>query len=99
MFDLPNPVGMYEQAKNAGLEREIVEDILGQMYSDYITTRWTMKNIPILGPGLSAGAYATYVSLKNGKLYTEGKLRLTVPQDMLNPDILAKFQTEWEGKK
>lgn len=98
LISLPDPVSMFESAKNAGLEREIVEDILGQMYSDYLTTRWTWRTVPIVGAGISAGAYATYVSLKNGRLFADGRLRLTVPKSMLDPDLLSQYETEWKQK-
>lgn len=99
MFDLPNPIGMYEQAKNAGLAREIVEDVLSQAYSDYLTTRWTWRTLPIIGNGIGEGAIATLVSLRNSQLYEEGKIRLTVPKSMLDPDLLSKYQTEYKEKK
>lgn len=98
LISLPDPVSMFETWKNAGEEREVAEDILSQMYSDYLTTRWAWRSVPIIGNGIAAGAYATYVSLKNGKLFADGRLRITVPKSMLDPDLLSLYQTEYKEK-
>jgi len=99
MFDLPDPVGMYEQAKNAGLEREIAEDFLGVAYSGFINLVWGLRKIPIFGPAFAAQALSIYFSLKNGKLFQEGKLRITVNKSLLDPDLLSQYQTEWINKE
>lgn len=97
MFDLPNPVGMYEQAKMAGLEREIAEDFLGVAYSGYINFMWGLRKLPMIGQACQSQALAVYFSLKNSKTFDEGKLRLTVVKDILSPDLLSQYQTEYKG--
>jgi hypothetical protein len=90
---------MFEKAKNAGLEREIALDFLGTAYSSFLNLLWGLRKVPVIGPAFQAQALGTYFSLRNGTLFTEGKIRITVKKEMLDPDLLAQFQTEWKEKK
>jgi len=95
MFDLPDPVSMFETAKNAGLERKVALDFIGNAYSSYLNLLYGCRKIPLIGPALENQAYGTLASIKNNKLFTDGELRITVNTELWNPDRLSKFQGEW----
>lgn len=98
MFDLPDPVGMFEQAKNAGLEREIALDALSDAWSSFLNLLYGCRKIPIIGAALENQAYGTLASIRNNKLFIEGKLRITVNKELWDPDRLEQFQGEWFDK-
>jgi hypothetical protein len=101
LVDFPDPVSMFEGAKTAGLEREVVNALVSSAYSAWISAMWrsgSAKWVLITGEGqaLKDAATAVYLSLRN--LQTKGFLTLTVPEDMLAADNLARFQTEEKTK-
>jgi hypothetical protein len=96
-IDLPDPVSMFEGAKNAGLERDIARSLVSAAYSAWITFMWrsgSAKWVQITGEGqaLKDAATAAYLSLR--ELEKKNFLALTVPQDLLSADNLSRFQTE-----
>lgn len=102
MFDIPDPVGMYESAKTAGLEREIADALVSSTLSAAITAMWASGAAKWAiwtgeGQALKDAATVQYLTLKNQP--KTKFLVLTVPQDLLNPDNLSRFQTEFKEKK
>lgn len=101
LIDFPDPVSMFEGAKNAGLEREAVNAFVSATYSAWISAMWrsgSAKWVMVTGEGqaLKDAATAMYLSLSG--LEKKGFLRLTVPEDMLAADNLSRFQTEEKMK-
>lgn len=97
LIDFPDPVSMFEGAKNASLEREVVNSIISGAYSAWISAMWrsgSAKWVQITGEGqaLKDAATAMYLSLR--ELEKKGFLSLTVPKDLLDADNLSRFQTE-----
>ena len=97
LVDFPDPVGMLEGAANAKLEREVVNALMSAMYSAWISFVWrsgAAKWADWSGEGqaLKDAATAMYLSLRT--LEQKQFLSLTVPQDLLDPANLSKFQTE-----
>jgi hypothetical protein len=96
-FDFPDPIAMFEGGKTAGLEREVVNALVSAAYSASISAMWrsgSAKWVLITGEGqaLKDAATAMYLSLR--QLETKNFLTLTVPEDLLAADNLARFQTE-----
>ena len=67
--------------------------------SSYITGLWSegkavqkWKFLSAQGPALCDMATATYLSLR--EMERKGFLILTVPEDLLDPNNLSRFQTE-----
>jgi hypothetical protein len=101
LLQLPDPVSMFESAKNAGLEREVANAFVSSAYSAWITAMWRSGDAKWAlwfgeGQALKDAATAMYLSLS--RLETKNFLTLSVPQDLLNPDNLSKFQTEYHIK-
>ena len=105
LFTIPDPVSMFESAKNAGLEREIAQAFVSASLSASITAMWTSgasKWADWTGEGqaLKDAATAMYLSLEQQLLKQKpGFLVLTVPQDLLAANNLSRFQTESKEKK
>jgi hypothetical protein len=102
MIEFPNPVGWYESAKNANLEREEVNAFVSMLYSAQISFLWrsgSSKWAQFVGEGqaLKDAATAMYLSLEN--LQKKNFLTLTVPQDLLDADNLNRFQTRFIKEK
>ena len=101
LFQIPDPVSMFESAKNAGLEREIANALVSATLSAAITGMWRSGSAKWAdwtgeGQALKDAATVMYLSLREQE--KTNFLVLTVPQDLLNADNLARFQTE-EVKK
>jgi hypothetical protein len=101
LFTIPDPVSMFEGAKNAGLEREEINALVSAFYSAAIAFMWgsgSAKWITWAGEGqaLKDSATALYLSLHN--LESKKFLTLTVPKDLLDADNLSRFQTEQHTK-
>jgi hypothetical protein len=101
LIDFPDPVAMFEGAKNAGLEREAANALVSTAYSAWISAMWrsgSAKWAAFTGEGqaLKDAATAMYLSLRIQE--TKGFLTLTVPKDLLDADNLSKFQTEEKTK-
>lgn len=97
LFSLPDPVSMFESAKTAGLEREIANSLVSAAYSAWISFMWRSGSAKWAiwsgeGQGMKDAATAMYLSLR--ELEKKNFLTLTVPQDLLDPNNLSKFQTE-----
>lgn len=104
LITLPDPVSMYEGAKNAGLEREEVNAFVSTMYSGWVAFLWRAGNskwIQVLGLGQALQDLATSMYLTLERELESAKnvrLVLTLPKDLLDPDNLSKFQTSFKEK-
>jgi hypothetical protein len=97
MFEIPNFVGWFESAKNAGLERAAANAFVSAAASAWIAGMWrsgTSKWAVWFGEGQALQDAATAAYLTLSQLETKDFLVLTVPQDMLVASNLSKFQTE-----
>ena len=101
LVDFPNPADWYNSAKNGGLEREAANSFVSMAYSAQITFLWrsgSSKWATWMGEGQAMKDAATAMYLTLSQQETKGFLTLTVPKDLLDPDNLAKFQSEWRTK-
>lgn len=101
LISLPDPVSMLEAAETAKLEREAVNGLVSAEYSALIAFVWRAGSSKLaaalgIGQALRDAATVRYLSLR--ALETKNFLTLTVPQDLLAADNLAKFQTEHQPK-
>lgn len=105
LFAFPDPVSIIESAKTSGLERDLLRDVTNSVmsaaYSASITFAWRSGSAKWAdwtgeGQALKDSATAMYLSLR--ELETKGFLALTVPQDLLSANNLARFQTEQHTK-
>lgn len=98
LFSLPDPVSMFESAVNGKLEREAANAFASSALSGWLAFVWRLgaRNLLGLGPALRDMATAQYLTLRQGE--TKNFLTLSVPKDMLDPDNLSKFETEWKTK-
>jgi hypothetical protein len=99
LFDFPNPVSWFESAATGKIERETLKTLLSSAYSTYITMLFETGRRKLWGEGaaLQATARATYLAL--GPMIDKGELALSVPKDLLDPDAMSKFQSEWNARK
>jgi hypothetical protein len=101
LIDFPDPVSMFEGAATAKLEREVVNSVMSAAYSAWISFVWrsgAAKWADWTGEGqaMKDAATSMYLSLRN--LEDKKFLTLTVPQDLLDSNNLARFQTEEKTK-
>ena len=101
LLEFPNPVGWFESAKNAGLQRDEINAFVSMLYSSQISFLWRSgesKWAQWVGEGkaMQDAATAMYLSLEN--LQKAGFLTLTVPKDLLEADNLSRFQTSSKEK-
>lgn len=91
----PDPLS---DALVAKLESHLANAIASSQLSGWVTFLWTLgkKNLLGFGPAFQAMATAQLQSLR--QLETKGFLVLTVPNEMLAPENLAKYQTEFKAK-
>lgn len=97
MFDIPDPVSMYESAKTAGLERDIADALVSSTLSAAITALWvsgSSKWALWMGEGQALKDSATVQYLTLTRSPKTKFLVLTVPQDLTDPNNLSRFQTE-----
>lgn len=97
LLEIPDPVSMFESAKNAGLERSIAEALISVAISDYIAGLWAQGSAKLfgwVGEGQAAKDMATACYLSVTKNPSLNWLVLTVPEDLLDANNLARFQTE-----
>lgn len=102
LFTIPDPVSMFESAKNAGLEREIANAFVSASLSAAITGMWrsgSAKWADWTGEGQALKDAATAMYLTLSQLETKHCLTLTVPKDLAAADNLSRFQTEHQEKK
>ncbi len=102
LFELPDPVSMFEGAKNAGLERDIANALVSASLSAAITGMWrsgSAKWADWTGEGQALKDAATVMYLTLEQQLKPGFLTLTVPKEILDPNNLARFQTEYKEKK
>lgn len=97
-FGLPDPVSMIERAVNAKLERKVAEDAIGLAYSSSVSFLWGMRKCPLIGEACGLQAVAMMRSIETSQLYEQGKIRLTVPKSMKDPNLSAKFEMEYVSK-
>ena len=96
---MPDPISMYESARNAGLEREIADKFVSAAFSAAIAGMWRSGSAKWAGwtgesQALRDAATAMYLSLTAKQI---PGIVLTVPSDMVTPDNLSKFITESRG--
>lgn len=101
LIDFPDPISMFEGAATAKLEREVINAVISSAYSAWISFAWrsgSAKWATFTGEGqaLKDAATSMYLSLRD--LEKKNFITLTVPQDLLDPDNLSKFQTEEKTK-
>jgi hypothetical protein len=101
LIDFPDPVSMFEGAATAKLEREVVNSVMSAAYSAWISFVWrsgAAKWADWTGEGqaMKDAATSMYLSLRN--LEDKKFLTLTGPQDLLDSNNLARFQTEEKTK-
>jgi hypothetical protein len=102
LFQLPDPVSMFESAKNAGLEREIANAFVSASLSAAISGMWrsgSAKWATWTGEGQALKDAATVMYLTLEQQLKPGFLTLTVPKDLLDADNLSRFQSELIKKK
>jgi|HubBroStandDraft_5_1064220.scaffolds.fasta_scaffold586364_1 hypothetical protein len=102
LIDFPDPIAMFEGAKNAGLEREIANSFVSVTYSTWISALWRSglsKWAQFTGEGQALKDAATSAYLCLSGLETNSFLHLTVPLDLLDPDNLSRFRTEHKENK
>ena len=103
LIDFPNPVGWFEGVKNDDQRRDMINAAASALYSGQITFLWETgkaakgKFWNFEGPALMRTATSMYLTLR--ELEKKGFLTLTVPQDLLEANNLAAFQTEYIAKK
>lgn len=93
---------MFEGAKNAGLERDIANALVSASLSAAITGMWrsgSAKWADWTGEGQALKDAATVMYLTLEQQLKPGFLTLTVPKEILDPNNLARFQTEYKEKK
>src|SRR5579885_3069600 len=93
-----NPVSWFEGAKTSGLERAELNAFVSIAYSAQISFLWrsgSSKWAQWTGEGKALQDAATAMYLTLSRLESAKFLTLSVPQDLLEPDNLAKFQTEF----
>jgi hypothetical protein len=101
LVDFPDPVSMFEGAKTAGLEREVINALMSAAYSAWITFLWETgdaKWIDWAGEGQALKKAATTAYLSLAALQEKKFLTLTVPKDLLDADNLSQFQTQEKTK-
>lgn len=91
LFDFPNPVGWIEGAKDAELGRQMGNALASAAFSAWISGMWALGKQRFCG---FAAYMATGAYLSLRQLEAKGFLTLTVPNEMLAPDNLSRFQTE-----
>lgn len=97
LFNIPDPVSIFENAKNSGLEREEINALVSCGYSALIALLWSSANsrcVSWLGLTQALKDQATAIYLSLHQLEGKNFLTLTVPKDLLDPDNLARFTTE-----
>jgi hypothetical protein len=100
-LEIPNFVAWFESAKNAGLERTIANALVSGALSGYLTGLWRSgdaKWATWTGEGQALKDAATAMYLTLSQLETKDFLVLTLPQDMLDPNNLSRFQSERRTK-
>jgi len=100
-LDFPNPADWFTSVKDDDQKRALINAAQSAMYSSWITFMWRSGSSRLAqwfgeGAAMQEAAISAYLTLSN--LETKNFLTLTVPQDMLNADLLAKFQTERKVK-
>lgn len=102
LFEFPDFIGMYESAKNAGLERDTADAFISAAASASISMLWrsgSAKWADWTGEGQAMKDAATAMYLTLEKKMKQNFLTLTVPQDLLDPKNMSRFQTEYVEKK
>jgi hypothetical protein len=101
LFEIPDPVSMFESAKNAGLERDIANAFVSASLSAAIAGMWrsgSAKWADWTGEGQALKDAATAMYLTLDQQLKPGFLTLTVPKDLLDPNNLTRFQSEFKEK-
>jgi hypothetical protein len=94
ILGFPDPASWVTEIKDDAEKRAILNAIMSATYSSWICFlwRWGQRNLLGLGPALRDAATSAYLTLH--QLEANKFMTLTVPQDLMEPNNLAKFQTE-----
>lgn len=101
LFNIPDPISMYESAKNAGLERDVANAMVSASVSAAIAAMWrsgSAKWADWTGEGQALKDAATVMYLTLQQQLKPGFLILTIPKDLLDPNNLSRFQSEFKEK-
>lgn len=102
LFTIPDPVSMFESAANAKLERKEAVALISATISASITGMWSSGAAKWAiwsdeAQALKDAATVAFLTLREREI--DGTpLTLTVPKELLDPNNLARFQTESKGK-
>lgn len=98
LIDFPNPVEWITGAKDDTEKRALINATMSALYSAQITFLWETGKAAknrwwgSEGPALQRTAVSMYLTLS--VLEQKGLIALTVPKDLLDPNVLSQFQTE-----
>lgn len=98
LLDFPNPIAWITGAKDDDQKRALINATMSALYSAQITLLWETGKAAknkwwgSEGPALQATAASIYLTLS--VLEKKGLITLTVPKDLLDPNVLSQFQTE-----
>lgn len=98
LLDFPNPVDWITGIKDDDQKRALINATMSALYSAQITMLWETGKAAegkwwgSEGPAFKKTATSMYLTLRT--LEQKNLITLTVPQDLLDPDNLSKFQTE-----
>jgi len=97
LLEFPNPVAWFASARDDEQKRELINATMSALYSAQICFLWrsgSSRWAQYIGEGkaMQDAAVAMYLSLR--ELERKNFLTLTLPSDMLTPEVLSKFQTE-----
>lgn len=102
LFNIPDPLSMYESAVTSKLERTEAVALISATISATISGMWrsgSAKWADWTGEGQALKDAATVMYLTYQQALIGGTpLTLTVPKDLLDPNNLARFQTEQKAK-
>ncbi len=101
LLQFPDIVGMFEGAKNAGLERDEINALISMLYSSWLSFLWRSgkaKWATWAGEGQAMQDAATAAFLTLEALQKKGFLTLAVPIELLEAANISKFTTEMKTK-
>jgi hypothetical protein len=94
LIDFPSPVGWFESVKDEGQKRDLINATMSALYSAQITLLWETGRRKLWGEGAALQRTAVSMYLTLSTLEKKGLIVLTVPKDLLDPNVLSQFQTE-----
>ncbi len=98
LIDFPNPMQWIASAKDDNQKRELINATMSALYSAQITLLWETGRKKLWGEGQALQRTAVSMYLTLSTLEQKGLIVLTVPKDLLDPNVLSLFQTEAKTK-